>query len=151
MLPVKFRVSYSDDRHYDYHQKGFTPIRNDDGEYIHAIHAEMSFHKWIGGGVYMQVILLEEVVPKNLDMLPFERKIYEVVVYDHPNPDDVSLIKPSVEQGLLMHALNSGDVRGDFANRTAGLLYADLVVLHPKSNFGIYLPEVKAWFEKNWR
>ena len=156
MMPIKFRVDYSDENisfSRNDTKKGFAAIKGEK-ENIWARFVEIEFHSH-SRGTYMQVRICEEVSPKTLKEVDgytvydkvFDRKLYELDIYDNPSPNSEFAICPTAAQALLMNAMHTGDIRGKYAEEIVNQLYVDLVVLHPKSEFGKYLPKVKEFFE----
>ncbi len=153
MMPIKFRAEYSDYEIDKNIQIGFEPIKNEK-ENVWVRYVEIEFHDHIDG-TYMQVRIFDKVHPKTFRMegeytvydRSFDRQLYEIVIYDHPSPNNEFATYPTMAQASLMNALRTGDIRGEYANRIVNQLFVDLVVLNPKSDFGQYLPKIKAFYE----
>ena len=128
MDPIVFRTKVKSG-------EGFTPYRNDKGEWISQRDILLIAKHW-NLGSYIQFKIVESFSDINGCVQPYQRECCHRVFYDKDNK----------EVAELMDNLASGDLRGRVAESTAHKLYWKLFVRSEEMQ--LFLPELIDYFDK---
>jgi hypothetical protein len=149
MLPITYRQLYSDMTC----AAGFTPHRNKDGDYITERWIDIIPSTWTAGACL--VVEVKERICKQEGGYK-EHQLIHKWIYDRPSNylgqkvTDDEVIVPTDEQGMLMMALASQELRGKYAENIVHGLYIDLIVLNPKFGLEAVLPEVVKFYTEHY-